>query len=111
MWQPLQILAGLLVAAGGVLAIRGLGRRPPRAGAPFLLLRVLRRIAGLLIFLVGLGMALEGTPVMTAEICLDLAEDGEDWCFGGDDIASKPQGDGPALLDSSEGEDTPGEGE
>jgi hypothetical protein len=111
MWQPLQILAGLLVAAAGVFAIRGLRRRPPRADAPFVLLRVLRRIAGVLIFLLGLGIALEGTPVMTAEICLDLAEDGEDWCFGGDEIASKPQGDGPILLDSSEGEDTPGEGE
>jgi hypothetical protein len=110
MWQPLQILAGLLVAAAGVLAIRGLGRRPPRPGALFMLLRILRRIAGVLIFLTGLAIVLEGTPLMTAEICLDLAENGEEWCFGGDDTAPESSGDQPVLLDSAEEEDTLDEG-
>ena len=85
MWQPLQIVAGLAVIVAGVIVVRGLRRSPPRPGWLFLVLRVLRRLAGVLIVLIGLGVTLEGTPYMSADICLELWEP-EEWCFGGDGV-------------------------
>ena len=101
MWQPLQILAGLLAVAAGVLIVRG-RRRPPRQGAVFVLLRVLRRVAGAVILLIGLGVTLEGTPAINVRMCLELDDRGApDWCFGGDGSESDDDAlDGP-LLDSS----------
>ena len=83
MWQPMQIVAGLAVILAGVIVFRGLGRSPPRPGWLFLVLRLLRRLAGVLIVLIGLGVTLEGTPYMTANICLETWAP-EEWCFGGD---------------------------
>ena len=102
MWAPLQVLAGVLVVVAGFLAIRGLRRRPPRAGVGFLLLRILRRLAGVLVLLVGLGVLLDGTPFMTAHICVG-PDEGPEWCFGsGSPVAAETGADGgdPALLDS-----------
>lgn len=101
MWQPPQILAGMLLVAAGVLIVRG-RRRPPRRGALFVLLRVLRRIAGAIVLLIGLGVTLEGTPAMNARVCLEFDDQGApDWCFGGDGSESDDDAvDGP-LLDSS----------
>jgi hypothetical protein len=108
-WQPLQILAGILVAAAGIMTIRGLRRRPRRRGALIVLLGVLRRIAGVLILLVGFGVALEGTPAMNAEICLDLDDEpGDEWCFGGEDgTPPAHERETPAAgEDSSTGDDS-----
>ncbi len=98
MWEPLQMFAGLLVVVAGVMVFRGLRRVPPRPGVLFALGRFLRRLAGLLILLLGLAVGLEGTPYMSAAICLDISEDRE-WCFGGGHDESDA-GDGEALLDS-----------
>jgi hypothetical protein len=95
MWQPLQILAGLAVIVAGVIVFRGLRRSPPTPGWAFWLLRLLRRLAGVLIVLIGLGVTFEGTPYMTANICLDIRAP-NDWCFGGD-------GTDAALLDEAAG--------
>jgi hypothetical protein len=95
----LQIAAGLLVIVAGVGVFRGLRRRAPRPGFPFVLARFLRRLAAILILLLGLAIGLEGTPYMTASICLDITEDRE-WCFGGG-YTESDAGDEEALLDSS----------
>ena len=83
MWQPVQIIAGLAVIAGGIIVFRGLRRSAPRSGWLAWLLRLLRRLAAVVIVLIGLGVTLEGTPYMTANICLEIVEPYE-WCFGGD---------------------------
>lgn len=95
MWQPIQMMGGLLVVAAGVLIFRGRRRGAPRPGAWPTILRLLRRLAGVLAVLVGLGVTLEGTPAVSAQICLDLEDGGPQWCFGGDgrdDAASPPPG-------------------
>lgn len=102
MWAPLQVLAGVLVLVAGILAIRGLRRRPPRAGVGFLLLRILRRLAGVLVVLVGLGVLLDGTPFVSAHICVG-PDEGPERCFGsGSPVPAEAgaDGDDPALLDS-----------
>ncbi len=98
MWEPLQIVAGLLVIVAGVGIFRGLRSRTPRAGLLFFLGRFLRRFAGLVILLLGFAVGLEGTPYMTADICLDISEERE-WCFGGG-RDGPDAGDTDALLDS-----------
>lgn len=109
MWQPLQILAGILVAAAGIMTIRGLRRRPRRRGALLVLLGVLRRIVGVLFLLVGFGVALEGTPAMNAEICLDLDDEpGDEWCFGGEGgTPPAHERETPAAGDDSSAGDDP----
>ena len=83
MWQPLQIFAGLAVIVAGVVVFRGLSKSTPRSGWSVWLLRLLRRLVAVVIVLIGLGVTLEGTPYMTANICLEIWDPYE-WCFGGD---------------------------
>ena len=79
MWEPLQMLGGLLILIAGVWVFRGLRGRPPRPGFLFRLGRILRRLAGVIVVLTGFFVVLEGSPWMKADICLDLTEDLV-WC-------------------------------
>ena len=106
MWQLLQILAGLAVIVGGVVVFRGLGSSPPRSGWGFWLLRLLRRLAAVIIVLIGLGVTLEGTPYMTANICLETWGPDE-WCFGGDGTGEADDDD--AAEDASPEADATGQ--
>lgn len=108
MWEPLQILAGLAVTTAGLVIVRGRRGRARRAGFGFALLRFLRGFVGVLIVLIGLSVGFEGTPYMSANICLDITEDSE-WCFGGGSEEADEVTDDAALLDSDPATDAPNE--
>jgi hypothetical protein len=108
MWQPLQIVAGVAVILAGIVVFRGLRRSLPRPGILFWLLRMLRRLAAVIIVFIGLGVTLEGTPYMTANICLDILEP-DDWCFGGDDVADEAVPAGEAVGADSGAADPAGD--
>lgn len=108
MWEPLQILGGLVIFIGGLLVFRGLRGRPSRPGFLFGFGRVLRRLAGVIVVLLGFFVALEGSPWMAADICLDFTEDLV-WCTDPEPVEAAEDGeditDGEAdsTVDAGEG--------
>lgn len=104
MWEILQILGGFVILIGGVLVFRGLRGRPSRPGFLFGLGRVLRRLAGVLVVLVGFFVALEGSPWMTADICLDFTEDLV-WCTDSEPFAAAEGTDDAAPPEPADASD------
>ena len=125
MWELLQILGGFAILIGGVKVFRGLKGRPSRPGFLFGFGRFLRRLAGVIIVLLGFLIALEGTPWMTADICLDFTDDIV-WCTDPEPFEAEADGeatteeeadsagdaaDGPALERPTPSDKVPAEEE